>query len=195
MKAEFLLSAAEYEQFPPTKFPEVAFAGRSNVGKSSMINKLIERKNLVKTGNTPGKTRLVNFFSVEDKLIFTDLPGYGYAAVSKAERTAWGKLIERYFTKRRQLSACVILLDIRREPNADDIDMIKSMINAKIPAIPVLTKADKLSNNDKLNQTRIISSMIGVSMDDIILFSSVTGEGREECWEKIRELTSLQGII
>lgn len=191
MNAEFILSAAAPEQFPNTLLPEIAFAGRSNVGKSSMINKLLERKSLVKTGNTPGKTRLINFFNVEERYIFTDLPGYGYAAVSKAERNAWGKLIDRYFRMRRQLRLCVLLLDIRRLPSDDDIQMLNAMLGAKIPVIPVLTKADKLSNNERFNQTVAISKIIGMGKDELIQFSSETGLGRDKMWEIIGRIEGL----
>lgn len=185
MEAEFIISAASPAQFPPTSFPETAFAGRSNVGKSSMINKLLERKKLVKVGNTPGKTRLINFFKVEDRLIFADLPGYGYAAVSKAERRSWGKLVEAYFAKRRQLSLCVLLLDIRRIPNEDDMLMLSAMRDSSIKTIAVLTKADKLSNNETAKQAKTISCVTGIDITRLILFSSVTGRGRDEVWNEI----------
>lgn len=133
MNAEFILSAAKPEQFIKTDLPEICFAGRSNVGKSSMINRILDRKKLVKVGNTPGKTRLVNFFNIDSKYIFTDLPGYGYAAVSKAERASWGKLIEYYFTHRQNLALCVLLLDIRRIPNDDDMKMISAMKSRNVP--------------------------------------------------------------
>lgn len=186
MEAEFLLSAAASSQFPKSNYPEIAFAGRSNVGKSSMINKLLLRKNLVKTGNTPGKTRLVNFFLVEKQLVFTDLPGYGYAAVSKAEKASWGKLINTYFSVRKQLSMCVLLLDIRRLPNNDDLDMLEAMKIANIETISVLTKADKLSNNQKAKQLNAISQALAMDKSKLITFSSVTGEGRDKVWDIIK---------
>lgn len=188
MNAEFMISAASPAQFPQTTLPEVAFAGRSNVGKSSMINKLLQRKNLVKTGNTPGKTRLVNFFSVENKFIFTDLPGYGYAAVSKAERNAWGKLIEEYFAKRFQLSLCVLLLDIRREPNDDDMMMFSAMNSSDVKIITVLTKTDKLSKSQAIRQRQIIANTLGTDISRLICFSALTGLGREDVWQEINAL-------
>lgn len=188
MNAEFLLSAANPAQFPRTDYPEIAFAGRSNVGKSSMINKLLLRKSLVKIGNTPGKTRLVNFFSVEDKFIFTDLPGYGYAAVSKAMRNDWGKLIHAYFSKRSQLSLCVMLLDIRRTPNDDDMLMLSSMRDSSISTIVILTKVDKLSGNEKTKQVQLISNFTGIDKSRMILFSAITGQGRDEVWNEINKL-------
>lgn len=185
MNAEFILSAAKPEQFIKTDLPEICFAGRSNVGKSSMINKILGRKNLVKVGNTPGKTRLINFFNIDSKYIFTDLPGYGYAAVSKAERAAWGKLIEYYFAHRQNLALCVLLLDIRRVPNSDDMKMISAMKSRNVPLISVLTKADKLSNNEKVKQIKIISESSGINKENLIVFSSVTGQGKEQIWQEI----------
>lgn len=189
MNASFILSAAKPEQFIKSSLPEVCFAGRSNVGKSSMINKILNRKNLVKVGNTPGKTRLVNFFNIDDTYIFTDLPGYGYAAVSKSERAAWGKLIEYYFAHRKNLALCVLLLDIRRIPNDDDMKMIAAMQSRSVPLIAVLTKSDKLSNNEKAKQIKIISEKTLIPKDNLIIFSAVTGTGKEQIWQEIKKIT------
>ncbi len=191
MEATFILSAAKPEQFIKTDLPEICFAGRSNVGKSSMINKILNRKKLVKVGNTPGKTRLINFFNIDSKYIFTDLPGYGYAAVSKAERAAWGKLIEYYFAKRQNLALCVLLLDIRRIPNDDDMKMIKAMKSRNVPLISVLTKSDKLSNNQRFKQVKLISDKSGISIDNLIIFSSMTGQGKDEIWQAIEQNISI----
>ena len=171
MNAEFILSAAKPEQFIKTDLPEICFAGRSNVGKSSMINKILGRKNLAN--------------ALVSKYIFTDLPGYGYAAVSKAERAAWGKLIEYYFAYRQNLALCVLLLDIRRIPNNDDMKMIAAMKSRNVPLISVLTKADKLSNNEKVKQIKIISESSGIDKENLIVFSSVTGQGKEQVWQEI----------
>ncbi len=190
MNATFILSAAKPEQFIKTDLPEICFAGRSNVGKSSMINRILDRKKLVKVGNTPGKTRLVNFFNINSRYIFTDLPGYGYAAVSKAERAAWGKLIEYYFAKRENLALCVLLLDIRRIPNDDDMKMIASMKSRNVPLISVLTKSDKLSNNQRLKQVKLISEKSGINIDNLIIFSSLTGQGKEQVWQEIEKTAS-----
>lgn len=191
MEATFILSAAKPEQFIKTDLPEICFAGRSNVGKSSIINKILNRKKLVKVGNTPGKTRLINFFNIDSKYIFTDLPGYGYAAVSKAERAAWGKLIEYYFAKRQNLALCVLLLDIRRIPNDDDMKMIKAMKSRNVPLISVLTKSDKLSNNQRFKQVKLISDKSGISIDNLIIFSSMTGQGKDEIWQAIEQNISI----
>ena len=187
MDANFMLSAADHSQFPVSCIPEICFAGRSNVGKSSMINRILDRKKLVKVGNTPGKTRLINFFDINGgEFIFTDLPGYGYAAVSKKERAAWGKLIEKYFAIRQNLALCVLLLDIRRMPNDDDMRMRDAMAARKVPLISVLTKADKLSNNEKVKQIKLISEKTGIDKDNLIVFSAINGIGKENIWEKIR---------
>lgn len=191
MEAEFLLSAASPSQFPATPYPETAFAGRSNVGKSSMINRLLDRKSLVKTGRTPGKTRLINFFLADKRLMFTDLPGYGYAAVPKAEKASWKKLIEAYFSDREQLKLCVLLLDIRRDPNEDDLKMLNAMQLSSIDVLCVLTKSDKLSGNQKAQRVKAISDAIGMDKSKFILFSSLTGEGREKVWQAIE--TSCRG--
>lgn len=188
MNADFILSAAQPNQFPITSLPEVCFAGRSNVGKSSMINKILSRKNLVKVGNTPGKTRLINFFNIDSKYIFTDLPGYGYAKVSKKERIAWGKLIEKYFQIRENLALCVLLLDIRRVPNEDDLKMISAMKSRNVPLISVLTKSDKLSNNEKAKQIKIISETTGIDKEHLIVFSAITGVGKDNIWDEINKI-------
>lgn len=188
MNADFMLSAASPSQFPSSNLPEVCFAGRSNVGKSSMINKILDRKNLVKVGNTPGKTRLINFFNIDNTYIFTDLPGYGYAAVSKKERIQWGKLIEKYFQVRKNLSLCVLLLDIRRVPNEDDLKMLEAMRSVNIPVKCVLTKSDKLSNNEKFKQVKIISETIKMDKENLILFSAINGNGKDEIWSEIKKI-------
>ncbi len=190
MEASFILSAAKPDQFIKTDLPEICFAGRSNVGKSSMINKILNRKKLVKVGNTPGKTRLINFFNVDSKYIFTDLPGYGYAAVSKAERAAWGRLIEYYFAKRENLALCILLLDIRRIPNDDDMKMIAAMRSRNVPLISVLTKADKLSNNQRPKQIKLISEKSGIGIDNLITFSALTGQGKEQIWQEIEKIST-----
>ncbi len=189
MNCSFILSAVAPNQFIKTDLPEICFAGRSNVGKSSMINKILNRKNLVKVANKPGKTRLINFFNIDNKYIFTDLPGYGYAAVSKVEKARWAKLIEYYFAKRKNLSLCVLLLDIRRVPNDDDMKMIEAMQIRDVPLILVLTKADKLSNNQKVKQIKIISEKTGVSKENLIVFSAVTGIGKEDIWQEIEKFS------
>ena len=191
MNASFILSAAKPEQFIKSSLPEVCFAGRSNAGKSSMINKILSRKNLVKVGNTPGKTRLVNFFNIDDKYIFFFFSGYGYAAVAKSERAAWGKLIEYYFAHRENLALCMLLLDIRRVPNDDDIKMISAMQSRNVPLIAVLTKSDKLSNNEKTKQIKIIAEKTLIPKENLIVFSAITGTGKEQIWQEIEKITAI----
>ena len=143
-KAEFILSATSPSHFPDTSFPEIAFAGRSNVGKSSLLNKLLRRKNLAKTSSTPGKTRQINFFRVDDRFQLVDLPGYGYAKVSKTEREAWRELIEIYLMERSQLRLVISLIDVRHEPTRLDQDLLDWLESIQQPYAVVLTKADKV---------------------------------------------------
>lgn len=188
MKAEFVTSAKEPKGYPPTEYPEIAFAGRSNVGKSSMINTLLGTKKLVKVGKTPGKTRLVNFFLVKDEVMFVDLPGYGFAKVSKEEKKQWGDTIENYFTEREQLTACVLILDIRRDPNDDDLGMLYWLQHYNVKALIALTKCDKLSNNQQASRLAKISKQLNIPKDDFILFSSLSKKGKDVVWEKVEEL-------
>ncbi|TCK59556.1 ribosome biogenesis GTP-binding protein YihA/YsxC [Seleniivibrio woodruffii] len=190
MKAEFVTSAKEPKGYPPTEFPEIAFAGRSNVGKSSMINTLLGTRKLVKVGKTPGKTRLVNFFLVQDSIMLVDLPGYGYAKVSKEEKKQWGETIENYLTERTQLIACVLILDVRRDPNEDDLGMLFWFNHYGIRTIVALTKCDKLSNNQNASRVAAISKQLNISRDMFVLFSSLTGKGKDDIWKKIQEIVA-----
>ena len=185
MKAEFITSAADKEGFPKTDLPEIAFIGRSNVGKSSMINALLGRKKLVKVGNTPGKTRLINFFNIEDKYIFVDLPGYGYAKTSKAERKKWGRLIESYLKTRTQIKACVLIIDIRRIPSGDDFLMIDWLSDNEIPILLTATKTDKVSRNELEKQINKIAETLSVTPNTVLPFSATRKDGMETVWENI----------
>jgi GTP-binding protein len=187
MKAEFITSAKEPKGYPVTEFPEVAFCGRSNVGKSSMINTLLGTRKLVKVGKTPGKTRLVNFFLVQDTIMLVDLPGYGYAKVSKEEKKQWGETIENYLTERRQLAACVLILDIRRDPNEDDLGMLFWFSHYNLKTIIALTKCDKQSNNQNASRLAAISKQLNLPRESFVLFSSLTGKGKDDIWKKIQE--------
>ena len=142
--AEILLSAANKSHYPEDELPEIALAGRSNVGKSSFINTMLNRKNLARTSGKPGKTQLLNFFNIDDKMRFVDVPGYGYARVSKKEREKWGRMIEEYLTTRENLRAVVSLVDLRHDPTADDVQMYEFLKYYEIPVIIVATKADKI---------------------------------------------------
>ncbi len=194
MKSNFITSVANVKQLPPQIYPEIAFAGRSNVGKSSMMNAILDRKKLVKTGKTPGKTRLLNFFNVNDQLVFVDLPGYGYAAVSKGERAGWARLLDSYFRKRTTLTMCFILIDIRRTMEAEEKELLALLREYNITPCIVLTKSDKVSKNQLLNRKTKIAKDIGVKVEDLIHFSAVTGEGKTEVREKITERTGVEWI-
>ena len=186
--ADILLSAANKSHYPQDEIPEVALAGRSNVGKSSFINTLLNRKNLARTSGKPGKTQLLNFFNIDDKLRLVDVPGYGYARVSKKEREKWGLMIEEYLTSRENLKAVVSLVDFRHEPSADDVQMYEFLKYYEIPVILVATKADKIPRGKWNKHESIIKKKLDFDPSDtFIVFSSVTKEGLEESWNAILE--------
>ena len=186
--ADILLSATNKSHYPQDDIPEVALAGRSNVGKSSFINTLLNRKNLARTSGKPGKTQLLNFFNIDDKLRLVDVPGYGYARVSKKEREKWGRMIEEYLTSRENLKAVVSLVDFRHEPSADDVQMYEFLKYYDIPVILVATKADKIPRGKWNKHESIIKKKLDFDpADTFIVFSSVTKEGLEESWDAILE--------
>lgn len=186
--AEFIKSATQPSQYPPAVFPEVAFAGRSNVGKSSLINTLISRKKLAKTSSVPGKTRLINFFLINKRLYFVDLPGYGFAKVPLSVKKSWGPMVEQYLKDRESLGLVVVIIDIRREPSEEDLSLIHWLSFYDRDVVFVLTKADKLSKNQMNSRVKEIRKHIRTVADsDIILFSSKTGYGKEALWKKIIE--------
>ena len=180
--AEFLTGAARPAQFPRGDFPEIAFVGRSNVGKSSLLNSLTGRKSLAKTSGTPGKTRQINFFRINNSLTFVDLPGYGYAQVSKDERAAWSRLIESYLTGRDQLRLVVALSDIRHEPSALDIDLFGWLSDSQRPFIVVLTKYDKVSAALAAQRVEAMGHVVGGYSEciEVIPFSSKTNHNRDQ---------------
>ena len=187
--AEFVMSVGFVRQLPRDGMAEIAFAGRSNVGKSSLINRLFNRKNLAKTSNTPGKTRTLNFYAVNRRYYFVDLPGYGYAKRSQRERQAWGKLIENYVRDRPSLKGFVQLIDARHDPSREDLQMIDWLLSGEKPFLVVATKADKLSGNklrNRLNQTRRILAFHGNF--DLLPFSATTGRGKDAVWHWIGEV-------
>lgn len=186
--ANIVISAVSPAQYPETDLPEIALAGRSNVGKSSFINTLIERKNLARTSGKPGKTQTLNFYLIEDALHFVDVPGYGYAKVSKTERAKWGKMIETYITSRQQLRAVVSLVDVRHDPSKEDIQMYEFLKYYDIPVIVVATKADKIPRGKWNKHTSAIKKKLNFDNNDtFILFSSETKQGKEEAWQAIEE--------
>jgi GTP-binding protein len=173
---------------PPAELPEVAFAGRSNVGKSSLLNKLVHRKKFARVSNTPGRTREVNFFKVNGTFVLVDLPGYGYARVSKERRAEWRPLIESYLRSTDQLRGVVQLLDARHDPTGDDLQMLNYLGELGVPTIIVLTKIDKLAAKERQHRRANIAAAIGVDDDQIIGFSATSGEGRNELAEAIESL-------
>ncbi|NNL76817.1 MAG: YihA family ribosome biogenesis GTP-binding protein [Desulfobacterales bacterium] len=192
--AEFITSATKPSQYPSAEHPEVAFAGRSNVGKSSLINTLVNRKHLVKTSSTPGRTQLINFFDINNKLTFVDLPGYGYAKVPVSVRKKWGPMIETYLFNRRTLKGVVIIMDIRRTPREEELNLIHWLEHFSIARIIVLTKTDKLSKTKTIQQQDTIISALAVEKEDVILFSAKTRRGKDAVWDAILSLTELNSL-
>jgi GTP-binding protein len=181
--AEFIKSAVWPPQYPLATMPEIAFVGRSNVGKSSLINTLVGRNNLAKTSNTPGRTQLINFFTINKKISFVDLPGYGFAKVPQSVKKDWGDMIEAYLRERQSLCLVVFILDIRRDPSADDLSLRDWLENYRIPYLYILTKADKLSNNQAIARKRAIEKILRVSSEKKpILFSAKTQKGKDDIW-------------
>ena len=188
--AVFEGAAGHSNQLLPSDLPEVAFSGRSNVGKSSLINRLLNRKSLARTSATPGKTITINFYGAGDVRL-VDLPGYGYAKVSKTERLRWSELVEGYFQAERKLRLVLQLIDFRHPPTEDDISMLRYLLEQNIPAVVVLTKADKLKKSErqiKLEEMRNILSFLGERA--LIPFSAITGEGTEEIRREIDRIVS-----
>jgi len=192
--AEFVTSAVKQSQYPPEVLPEIAFAGRSNVGKSSLINTLVNRKRLVKTSSTPGRTQLINFFDINNSFTFVDLPGYGYAKVPAAVRKKWGPMIETYLSTRQTLNGVVIILDIRRQPRQEEQDLIGWLAHYSIASLLVLTKTDKLSKTKVTKQQNAIIRALAVEKEDAILFSAKTRRGRNAVWDAIVSLTDSKSL-
>ena len=170
-------------KLPVNTLPEIAFAGKSNVGKSSLINGLINRKNYARTSSEPGKTQTINFYNVNEQLYFVDLPGYGYAKVSQTSREKWGKMIEKYLHQSKQLKLVFLLVDIRHEPSANDIQMYEWICYQGFRPVIIATKSDKLSRNQIVKQTSVIKKTLGLKSGDILIpFSAVNKSGRDEIW-------------
>jgi len=182
--------AVAKDQYPIESYPEIAFVGRSNVGKSSLINAMVYRKAIARTSSTPGKTRTINFYNVEDKLYFVDLPGYGYAKTSKSESAKWGKMIEGYLHKRETLKRVVLLLDIRHEPSDNDRIMYEWLRHYRKEIIIAATKADKLGKQQVQKQIAVIKKALDLPDNAIIPFSGVTKNGRDELWGVIEDSLS-----
>ncbi len=186
--AKFICSAVTPEHYPPADLPEVAFAGRSNVGKSSLINKILNRKKLVRTSKTPGRTQLLNFFEINEIYRFVDLPGYGYAKVPAEVQKRWRPMVETYLTSRSNMRGMVLLLDIRREPSKEDLNLWHWLQTMSIEVVKVITKADKLSRNKRNKQIAAIAKTLGCKKEELIEFSAMTGEGRHEIWKELLRL-------
>ncbi|MBL0712316.1 MAG: YihA family ribosome biogenesis GTP-binding protein [Desulfosarcina sp.] len=189
--AEFITSAVQPHQYPPADQPEIAFAGRSNVGKSSLINKLVNRRRLVRTSRTPGRTRLINFFLINQTFRFVDLPGYGYAKVPANVQRQWGPMIETYLTHRRGLHGLILIVDIRRTPGPAEIDLLHWLDHHGIACRVVATKTDKLSRNKQVRPARRIAEALGLGQDDLMLFSAKNGAGREAVWWSVADMLGI----
>jgi GTP-binding protein len=186
---EFIGGMAEKHGWrPESSLPEVAFAGRSNVGKSSLLNSLVRRKSFARVSRTPGRTREINFFRVNNTFVLVDLPGYGYARISKAKKAEWRPMIESYLRRTTQLRGIVLLLDIRREPSEDDRAMLDFLAELGVPTIVALTKADKLTKAAARESVAGVSRMLALEPEQVIQFSAQTGEGRIELLEAITQL-------
>lgn len=188
-KAEFVSSFVDMKSLPDTNLPEIALVGRSNVGKSSLINKVVNRKNLAKSSSTPGKTRTLNYYLINSAFYLVDLPGYGFAKVSKVERDKWGKMIEKYLSSRQQLRGVIQLLDIRHPPTENDIMMKEWLEHFEIPILLIATKTDKVSRNEKSKNLAVIRKSLNLEPDQMpIPFSAESGEGVNEVKEALEEI-------
>jgi len=190
------ITAVKQEQFPKTNVPEVVFTGKSNVGKSSIINMLVGRKALARVGSAPGKTRQINFYDLDEKLFFVDLPGYGYAKVSQSESQKWGKMVESYISGRQQIVLMVFIIDIRHKPGKNDITMHDWLIYNKLPYIIAASKMDKIKNSELENRIKDIRETLDVNEDiKIIPYSASKKIGKEELWEAIEMLLPYNDFI
>ncbi|MEE9612460.1 MAG: ribosome biogenesis GTP-binding protein YihA/YsxC [Desulfatiglandales bacterium] len=192
MEIEFLKSAFRESHYPPPDKPEVAFAGRSNVGKSSLINVLVNRRGVARTSSRPGRTQAMNFFCLDKRIYLVDLPGYGYARVPLHVKKSWGKMVETYLRKRSNLKAVVVILDIRRDITAGDQDLLNWLNHYGIGPILVLTKADKLSRQQSNARAKKIANQLEeVGSDRAIVFSAKTRKGRKEIWDEINRVIEI----
>jgi len=190
-EAEIVISAVKREQYPINALPEFALAGRSNVGKSSLINKLIQRKALARTSSKPGKTQTLNFYLINQSFYFVDFPGYGYAKVSKKQREQFGSIIEEYLINRKNLKTVLLVVDLRHPPSKDDQMMYDWLKYYQIPVIIVGTKADKIPKGKWDKQRKIIKETLAVDpTDKIIPFSSETGLGKDQLWNELTQFLS-----
>lgn len=188
-KSEFITSAVKVDQYPEERLPEIAMAGRSNVGKSSLINMLINRRNLARTSSTPGKTQLVNFYEIDNQFRLVDLPGYGYARVSKEIKKTWGGIIETYLKERKGLLEVILLVDLRHKPTTQDIEMYQWIKKFGFNGIVVATKHDKIKKSQLSKHISIIRKELKMGKEDVLITTSTsTRKGKYEMWEIINEL-------
>lgn len=193
-QSDFVISAVSQEQYPDDFLPEIAMAGRSNVGKSSLINMLINRKNLARTSSTPGKTQTINFYDIDNLFRLVDLPGYGYAKVSKESKKKWGKIIETYLRERTTLLEVIQLVDIRHKPTQEDKDMYKWIKSFGFNGIVVATKHDKVKKSQLKKHIDIIRKELGMGLDDVLVTTSTsTRKGKYEIWDIFNELFEING--
>ncbi|NLI57084.1 MAG: YihA family ribosome biogenesis GTP-binding protein [Clostridium sp.] len=192
--AKYELSAVKPSQYPVSDLPEVTFVGRSNVGKSSLINSLLNRKNLARVAATPGKTQVINFYNIDETLYFVDLPGYGYAKVAKGVQASWAKFIETYLIKREQLKLIVMLVDIRHSPTSNDKLMHDWILSMGFPYIVVATKMDKIPRSKIKPRLADIAKTLNLkSSIKVIPYSSETRQGRDEVWNEIKVYLEIEG--
>ncbi|WP_446010344.1 ribosome biogenesis GTP-binding protein YihA/YsxC [Candidatus Electrothrix sp.] len=189
----FIDSVFSLQRLPEPLYPEIAFAGRSNVGKSSLINRLVNRKNLVKTSSKPGKTRSLNFFEVKEQLYLVDLPGYGFAQVNKQMRSEWEVLISGYLLERETLACVVVIIDLRHALKNTDREMIDWLQHHNIPSLPIYTKADKLSKNKQGKQAAALDAALNIAPADRILFSAQSGQGCRELQDRLATYSGEKG--
>ncbi len=193
LSAEFVKSATRPSEYPPGNLPEVAIAGKSNVGKSSLINTLVNRRNLARTSSEPGRTQTLNFFRVNGKLSLVDLPGYGYARAPMEVRKAWKPMVESYLQTREEIFLVILILDARRGASPDDLTLLDWLDYHEIPSLIVLTKADKLSQFERARQKKALAAIPLLSKKPICFFSALTGEGKEELWRMIQDTGTIHG--
>jgi GTP-binding protein len=193
--AEFIKSVYPTNDYPPGRYPEVAFAGRSNVGKSSLINTLLNRKGLARTSSSPGKTQSINFYLINGSFCLVDLPGYGYAKVPQQVRKKWSPLIKEYCRKRENLCGVAVIIDARVGPTPLDLSLINWLKDLSLPAIFIMTKSDKLSKNKIAKALQQTAKALSIDPEQIVPFSSQTGEGKKRLWQEIVHLINVSHDI
>lgn len=186
-KVDMVMSAVSSAQYPSEGLSQIAFVGRSNVGKSSLINTMLNRKKIARVSQTPGKTRTINFYEVNESFYFVDLPGYGYAKLSKQEKSSWGQIMEEFFVYSRDLKHVFVLVDIRHTPKMDDINMVNYIRHYDIPVSIIATKSDKLTRNNQNKSIDEIAKTLKIGKDHIFMISSLKKTGQEEIWEFIED--------